>query len=253
MFAKSSIVGMGATVLWIAVALITPATAAVITVANPGFTATLDQAFNTSNAGDPLPQGYFVSGTGANKQIFTEAGIAVAGKFASVSGWSSQDGRSGVVAPVEVTSGNSNVGDVGFLTTLTTNDPDGTAILFQNVPGSVSFLPNSVYTLTADLLLKDVAVSPSFFADLTANGTRVNGAGVYVTPTQATPGSATVTFVTGAIAPVGNLGVIFSATDTSGNLTQLLVDNASLTVAVPEPSSVAFVAMGTLALARRRR
>jgi hypothetical protein len=265
MFANSSIIGMGATLLWIAGALATPASAAVITVTNPGFVATVNNNFiNPADSqsyvvGNALPVGLYTNtlngaSTGVVRKISDDLAVTDLSNntvTATVAGWLATNTRAGVA-------NFAGLGDSANLVTLNNTPPSGLNVGFTQVlPGNVQLAANTTYTLSMVVRRLTIGLSPTFTADLTVGGTPVGGTLAYSPPpNDATPGSAVVTYTTNGSPLVGNLGILISASDTNAvfaNLTKVLIDDVSLTAFVPEPGSIGVAALGGLALLRRRR
>ena len=222
-----------------------------ITVTNPTFDTTVDATFtdgaNTYLGGSLLPTGYYIT-AGVSQTIFSlSTGNPTTGN-ATFSGWNvvGDVGRIGILSPVNA-SGLSGPGPAGFLTAIAGGGFTGAGGFAQDVPGSIPFQPMTKYVLTVSLLDKGLTVTPTIIADLTASGVQVGGTPNLVLPTASTLGSDTVTFTTGAVAPTGVLGILLEGSDPSGNLSQIIFDNVTLTAqAVPEPTSSFLLAMGAL-------
>ncbi len=181
----------------------------------------------------------------------------------TLGGW--QYFRTGVLAPTLTdvnfvsnpglaTDGN-NVAQIGFLAGVLAS---GT--LFQDL--NTSYLANSIYTLTFDtdqvsLLTALNGASANLYAGNSIVASL--GGNTLLSLLDGTTDLETVSFqfTTGAVAPVGDIGVGFSiggVAEVAGS--GLIIDNVRLDVVpVPEPGSALMIAMagGWLHLVRRRR
>ena len=248
MSTKTSIVGF-AVALFLIAAMAVPASAALIpiTVTNPGFVATLNQSFTdgpTYNAGNPLPDGYYVNSlnglsTASVRRISDDA---VMSATATVTGWTATLPHAGVASF-------SGLGNVANLVTVAEAGVGFT----QQLPGNVQLTPNATYTLSMVVRSLQIPLSSTFFADLTLGGTPLGGTLVYTPPiNDSTPGSAVVTYTAGSSPAAGNLGIKFTASDPSPSTRKIIIDDVTL-VMTPEPTSLGTLALAGLALGRRRR
>jgi hypothetical protein len=239
-------------------ALCSFAQATPITITNPGFDATVDTTFTytpgnfrdgTYTAGSTMATGFYVVQNGAISD--TASGYEVA-STASTPGY----GFTGIAGIANFQAGQVGADPTGCIALLLNTSQGSAAGIAQTLPGSVSLQPNTLYTLTFDVYKRIVLGLPSSFAaDLTVGGLPVGGMLAYTVPTDTTAGFGTVTYQTGSTVVSGDLGFRFATTDTTGNTTQIFVDNVTLT-AIPEPGTITVCANGLGALlcyAWRRR
>lgn len=235
--------------------------ASFITVTNPGFDATANQnyTYNGTNyfVGNPIPNGLYVNtldatSTGTVKMQSDDSALSPT-VTATVNGWTALN-TIGSVEHARAGVANYGPGDVAFLVTYNSVSGAGTNVGFsQTLPGSIQLQPHFTYTLSMALYSLSIPLSQSFFADLTVGGTPLGGTLVYnPPPNDNTPGSATVTYIAGNSPPAGNLGIIFSATDTSGSVRKILVDNITLDAVIPEPSTALLLGVGGLLMWGKR-
>lgn len=237
------------------------AKAAFITVANPGFQATVNHNFtfnsNSYVVGDDLPPGVYlnqintVTQTNAIRKLSDTTTITSTGPGAptdvtgTLAGWTPIGPRAGIanLSGVNV-SGMTNVGEVGNLVTAFVE----TSEFRQDVPGNVQLQPLQIYILSMQLLKESaIPLSPIFLADLTVGGTPLNGTLLYIPATDLTPGSATVTYSSGLTPPSGDLGILIRATDNTAAVTKIMVDNVTL-ISIPEPSAAVLCSLGIMGM-----
>lgn len=149
----------------------------------------------------------------------------------------------------------SNVAELQFLAGVLAN-----VGIFQNT--GVSFLPNSIYTLSFDIDQRSVASLLNGASAALYEGTNVVASmsgGSLLTLLDGSGGLQPVSFqyTTGAVAPSGTIGIGFSAGGVAEVLgAGLIIDNVRLDVVpVPEPGTALMIAMagGWLHLVSRRR
>jgi hypothetical protein len=226
------------------------APATTIDVTNPGFDTLVDATFtyggNTYTAGCVMAQNMYVTTEIAGAIDNATTGEHTGGTGSTAGYAMTPAGLAGVSNYNTGVVGTDPAGCIGLLLTLGGGQ---TTTLAQTLPGPVSLLSNSLYTLTFDVYKRIVLPLPiSFAADLTVDGSSVGGALLYTAPTDSTKGSGTVTFQTGSTPVAGSLGFVFASADTAP-ITQIFVDNVALTVAsVPEPGTLVLVSTGLIGL-----
>jgi hypothetical protein len=130
--------------------------------------------------------------------------------------------------------------------------------IFQDL--GTPFLSNSIYTLTFDAGQASVlsllnGASASLFAGNTAVATLSSGSLISLLDLNGSLTGFSLAFATGDSAPLGSIGVGFSA----GGVAELLgaglvIDNVQLTVApVPEPGTAFLIGLSGFLLQRNRR
>jgi len=144
--------------------------------------------------------------------------------------------------------------------------PDGSIVAFTNggtlaqTLTGISFLPNSVYTLSVDVGRRSDVGLANYSLNL------LDGSSVFCTSGATSNGSitsgtfadVTLTCATGATVPAGFLGIELTGAGTQIDFDNVHLDVTTSTVSTPEPSALALTSVGLLVsglffvLSRRR-